>query len=52
MLLEYATEGSAFGKLKGKSRLEEREVQPIAKGVCEGLRFMHRMGFIHRDIKP
>ena len=36
ILLEYATEGSVYGRLKGNSRLEEDIVQPIAKVFAMG----------------
>lgn len=52
ILIEYATEGSVFNRLKGHSRLEEEVVQPIVRGLCDGLSFMHQMGYVHRDIKP
>lgn len=52
ILLEYATDGSVFSRLKGRTRLEEHVIQPIARGLCDGLKFMHRMGYVHRDIKP
>lgn len=52
ILIEYATEGSVYNRLKGHSRLEEEIVQPIARGLCDGLSFIHQMGYVHRDIKP
>lgn len=33
-------------------RLKEEEVIVLAKQVCEGLVEAHRLGVIHRDLKP
>ena len=32
--------------------LPELEVRQIAFQLVEGLEFMHRNGFVHRDLKP
>ena len=51
-LLEYASEGCLLSKFKGRNRLEEEEIKPIVKGICEGMRYVHGMGYVHRDMKP
>jgi len=35
-----------------KEPLPESEVRYIAQQLSEGLKFMHNLGFTHRDLKP
>ena len=35
-----------------KGRLSEKETISLAKQVCEGLAEAHRLGVVHRDLKP
>lgn len=39
-------------RLKRDGRISPSQVQEIAKQTEERLRFLHRSGFLHRDIKP
>lgn len=39
-------------RLARKGRLSVDEVVDIARQMCKGLAHMHRLGVIHRDIKP
>jgi serine/threonine protein kinase len=32
--------------------MEEEEVSPIIREICEGLEYIHSENIIHRDIKP
>ena len=38
--------------LKQKNRLEEDEIVDLVRGVSYGVRYIHKMGYIHRDLKP
>lgn len=50
--MEYLRLGdlSRFRELDGP--MPEKEVGFIVRQVLEGIRFMHRINFAHRDLKP
>ncbi|XP_049360251.1 mitogen-activated protein kinase kinase kinase 20-like [Solanum verrucosum] len=54
LLLEYASAGSLADRLLNNDQLglPEFQVQKHTKNVLLGLRFIHRKGIIHCDIKP
>src|SRR5262249_39517335 len=43
-------EGRSFKELKDRMSLEQK--LRLMKDVCEGLHAAHRLGLIHRDVKP
>ncbi|KAL0332216.1 UNVERIFIED_CONTAM: Mitogen-activated protein kinase kinase kinase [Sesamum calycinum] len=53
VLLEYASGGSLADKLKksGDRRLPESDVRQYTKSLLKGLRYIHKVGFVHCDIK-
>ncbi|KAK4416187.1 Mitogen-activated protein kinase kinase kinase [Sesamum alatum] len=53
VLLEYASGGSLADKLKksGDRRLPESDVREYTKSLLKGLRYIHKVGFVHCDIK-
>ena len=52
IITEFASQGHVFDKLKKHHRLEEAEVRDITRQTADGLRIIHSMGYVHRDIKP
>eukprot|EP00931_Biecheleriopsis_adriatica_P114751 TRINITY_DN90663_c0_g1_i1.p1 TRINITY_DN90663_c0_g1~~TRINITY_DN90663_c0_g1_i1.p1 ORF type:complete len:912 (-),score=206.46 TRINITY_DN90663_c0_g1_i1:139-2874(-) len=54
LLLELCEQGDLLRKLhfEPDQRISEREAVIMAKQLMIGLRTVHRLGFIHRDIKP
>uniref|UniRef100_M1CGQ3 ATP binding protein n=1 Tax=Solanum tuberosum TaxID=4113 RepID=M1CGQ3_SOLTU len=54
LLLEYASAGSLADRLLNNDQLglPEFQVQQHTKNVLLGLKFIHRKGIIHCDIKP
>lgn len=54
-LVEEYIEGSTMAGVFGAEQftgLYPEVANPLIKGVCEGLSFMHNRGFVHADIKP
>ncbi|KAL0377701.1 UNVERIFIED_CONTAM: Mitogen-activated protein kinase kinase kinase [Sesamum radiatum] len=53
VLLEYASGGSLADKLKksGDRGLPESDVRQYTKSLLKGLRYIHKVGFVHCDIK-
>ena len=52
LVMEYV-EGESLGqRLERETRLTEAEAIRIATEVAEGLHKAHKMGMIHRDVKP
>jgi serine/threonine protein kinase len=48
--MEYLPDGDLHKYLN--SSIPEKEGQQIISQVLEGLDFMHKNGFAHRDLKP
>lgn len=48
--MEYLPDGDLHKYLN--SPLPEKEGRHIVSQILEGLRFMHEIGFAHRDLKP
>jgi len=50
--MEYVPGEDLKSLVKRKGKLEDKEAISIAKQVCEGLVEAHRLGVVHRDLKP
>ncbi|XP_058189343.1 mitogen-activated protein kinase kinase kinase 20-like [Rhododendron vialii] len=54
MILEYASGGSLADRIRcsGGGGLPDNEVRWYTKGLLKGLSHMHKLGYVHCDIKP
>jgi hypothetical protein len=52
LILEYCAGGDLAMFLKSRGRLCERSAQRFLQQLSEGLLVLHRLNFIHRDLKP
>ncbi|KAF7126691.1 hypothetical protein RHSIM_Rhsim11G0033400 [Rhododendron simsii] len=54
MILEYASGGSLADRIRcsGGGGLPDYEVRWYTKGLLKGLNHMHKLGYVHCDIKP
>jgi serine/threonine protein kinase/Tfp pilus assembly protein PilF len=50
--MEYVPGEDLKNLIKKKGKLTKEEVLGIAKQVCEGLVAAHKLGVVHRDLKP
>lgn len=50
--MEYVPGEDLKSLIKRKGKLADGEAISIAKQVCEGLTEAHRLGVVHRDLKP
>jgi len=50
--MEYVPGEDLKTVIRRTGRLPEDEAMPIAAQVCEGLTEAHRLGVVHRDLKP
>lgn len=50
--MEYVPEESLEKVVKDGSTLPEKDVAEIAGQVLQGLKTMHAMNYVHRDLKP
>lgn len=53
VLLEYATGGDLAGRIRncGDRGLPEMEVRRYTKALLRGLNYVHKIGFVHCDVK-
>lgn len=53
VLLEYASGGSLSDRVKnsGTGKLPENEIRQYTKALLKGLDYVHKMGYVHCDIK-
>lgn len=53
MLVEYMEEGSLYSLMKknGKKLTEEETAKKMYE-ICSGIKFMHELNIVHRDMKP
>jgi tetratricopeptide (TPR) repeat protein len=50
--MEYVPGEDLKSQIKRKEKLSKEESLRIAKQVCEGLVVAHKLGVVHRDLKP
>ena len=53
--MEYIGNGNLktyLGELRGKNPIEENDAGKITMQLLQGLNFMHKEGYAHRDMKP
>ncbi|HET7622015.1 MAG TPA: protein kinase [Gemmatimonadaceae bacterium] len=48
----YAPDGSLADRLARDGRLSVRDALRVAREVGQGLDYVHRSGYVHRDVKP
>jgi uncharacterized protein YecT (DUF1311 family)/predicted Ser/Thr protein kinase len=52
LVMEYAKGPSLDDVLKRQGRLNEQQTKEIIFPILDGLKRVHELGFLHRDIKP
>ena len=52
LVMELATGGELFERIKMKGHLHEKESIRILQMVLEGVQYLHENGIAHRDLKP
>ena len=52
IVLEYMEGKDLFDYLHSrKFKIPEARARELAQGICEGVKYMHQYGIIHRDLK-
>ncbi|MAI67696.1 MAG: serine/threonine protein kinase [Phycisphaerae bacterium] len=51
-VMEYVDGDTVYEQIVEKKQLSEQEALPIIRQVAQALQHAHKVGFIHRDIKP
>ena len=51
MVMEYMSGGNLFSYLENRDDISESEIKRIFKQVLDAVNYMHKKGFINRDIK-
>jgi serine/threonine-protein kinase len=52
MVMELLDGVTLADRIRGRGRIEPREIVPIVQQVLAGLEAAHRAGIVHRDLKP
>ena len=52
IIMEFVSHGELSQELRARGLLPEPEVQQITRQMMHALRYLHRRGITHRDIKP
>jgi serine/threonine protein kinase len=52
IVMEYVDGPSCADLLRERKRLEIEETVLVIRDACHGLDYAHRMGVVHRDVKP
>ncbi|MYW48673.1 serine/threonine-protein kinase, partial [Streptomyces sp. SID161] len=52
MATQYVTGQSLASRIRDRGPLSAYELRPLALGLAEALRDIHRAGVVHRDLKP
>ncbi|MBD0282911.1 MAG: serine/threonine protein kinase [Thermoleophilaceae bacterium] len=52
IVMEYVDGPSCADLLRERKRLEIEETVQVVRDACHGLDYAHRMGVVHRDVKP
>lgn len=52
LILEFATQGELYKKLKKAGRLDDRQTATYMFQIADALHYLHNKQVIHRDIKP
>ena len=51
MVLELMTGGELFERIVEKDHYSEKEAADTIRPLIDGLRYCHKMGIVHRDLK-
>ncbi|KAI0071294.1 kinase-like protein [Panus rudis PR-1116 ss-1] len=52
LVMELAPAGNLATLIRERGRLDETDARTITQQVARGLRFIHKKGIVHRDVKP
>jgi len=54
IIMQYASQGDLFEYIvtRENQRLTEEQAKPLFFQVAQGVQYLHKQGFIHRDLKP
>ena len=52
LVMEFACNGELFDYIKTKGKLVEAEASRIFGQILLGIEYLHKMGIVHRDMKP
>ena len=52
MVVEFCDGGDVFERVVQYKKFSEKSAIHVIKAVCSGLAHIHKMGYVHRDLKP